>query len=143
LRARQRSFRVPARTLERLDDRARATGESANALASRLLDQALRTDEHPLIFFRQGAAGGHRPALAGTRLYVFQVLQTLRASGNDVSDAARYLGISDQQVHACVDYYADFQDEVDREMAEEAEVAARERERARRRQDVLREAAPR
>ncbi len=126
-----------------LDDRARATGESGNALASRLLDQALRTDEHPLIFFRQGAAGGHMPAVAGTRLYVFQVLQTLRASGNDVSEAARYLGIPEQQVRACVDYYADFQDEVDREMAEEAEVAARERERSRRRQDVLGEAAAR
>ena len=126
-----------------LEERALATGESRNALASRLLDQALRTDEHPLVFFREGAAGGHSPALVGTRLYIFQVLETLRASGNDVVEAARYLGISEQQVRACVDYYADFKEEVDQEWADEAEVAARERERARRRQDVLGEAAAR
>ncbi len=119
------------------------TGESRNALAARLLDQGLRTDEHPLIVFRQGAAGRHSPAVAGTRLYVFQVLQTLWASEHDIGEAARYLGISDQQVRAGVDYYADFKDEVDTEMAEEADFAARERERAGRRREVLGEAAAR
>lgn len=140
---RQRSFRFPPRTLDMLTERAEASGESGNSLALRLLNEALHTDDHPLIHFRGGAAGDRSPALVGTRLYVLQAIQTLRASGNDVPEAARYFGISERQVHACVDYYADFKEEIDAEIAEQAEVARRERERWRRRQEALGEAPAR
>ncbi len=123
-------------TLDRLDRRARELGESRNGLAQRLLDEGPRLEQHPLIWFREGAAGLRRPALVGTRLYLWQVLDTLRTS-HDVADAASYLGLSEAQVRAAVAYYADFGDEVDADAAQEREFAERERERWERAQQVL------
>jgi uncharacterized protein (DUF433 family) len=75
----------------------------------------------PLIAFRAGASGLRCPALVGTRLYVWQVIDTLRESENSVQAAAEYLGLTEQQVRAAVDYYADFTDEVDQYRADQAE----------------------
>ncbi len=72
----------------------------------------------------------------GTRLYLWQVLDTLRAS-DDAADAASYLGLSEAQVRAAVAYYADFGEEVDADAAQEREFAERERERWERAQQVL------
>ncbi len=133
----QRSFRLAASTLELLDERADALSESRNGLAQRLLDEALHTDRHPLIRFRGASSGSRGPALVGTRLYLWQVLDTLAASDGSVADAAEYLGLSDVQVRAAVAYYADFPDEVDAERAREREFEQRERERFERAQRVL------
>src|SRR5437879_4652327 len=90
----QRSFRLSPRTIELLDAAAAAGGESRNALADRLLGEAVRLERHPLIRFRRGAAGRRQPLIVGTRLYVHQVMSTLRASRGDIDEAAAYLGIA-------------------------------------------------
>ena len=125
----QRSFRLSARTVELLDAEAEAVGESRNALADRLLGEALRVERHPLIRFHQGAAGRRQPLLAGSRLYVHQIVGTLRASDGDVDEAATYLGLTGRQVRAALDYYADFRDEIDADSAaaQRAETAERDR----------------
>jgi hypothetical protein len=64
------AFRVLPRTLEHLKRRAREAGQPQNALAERCIEEGLRMDEHPLIYFRDGAAG-RRPAVLGTRLDEF------------------------------------------------------------------------
>jgi uncharacterized protein (DUF433 family) len=133
----QRSFRISRRTLDLLDGRARELGDSRNGLAERLMTEGLHTDRHPLIYFRPGAAGFRRPAIVGTRLYVWQVLDTLSASQNSVSETAEYLGLTEQQVRAVIDYYADFAEEVDAYRAEEREIEERERDRWERAQRVL------
>lgn len=133
----QRSFRFSNATLRLLDERASELAETRNGLAQRLLDEGLRTERHPLIQFRDGAGGVRRPALAGTRLYIWHVLSTLRSSGSSVAAAAEYLDIAERQVRAAVDYYADFEDEVDAFAAEERELEQRERERLERAQRVL------
>lgn len=125
----QRSFRLSSRTLDLLDAAAAAGEESRNALADRLLGEALRLERHPLIRFHLGAAGRRQPLVVGTRLYVHQVMSTVRTSHGDVSEAAQYLGISPRLVRAAVDYYAEFSDEVDEDasVAEREERAERER----------------
>jgi uncharacterized protein (DUF433 family) len=133
----QRSFRLSSRTMRLLDDRARELSESRNSLAERLLDEGLRTERHPLIVFREGAAGLRRPALVGTRLYVWQVVDTVRESGGSVAAAAEYLGLPELHVRAAVDYYADFTEEVDQYRAEQREFERRERERWERSERVL------
>ena len=50
-------FRVPPRTLEHLRRRAREAGQPQTALAERYIEEGLRMDEHPLVSFRDGAAG--------------------------------------------------------------------------------------
>jgi uncharacterized protein (DUF433 family) len=117
----QRSFRLSKRTVELLDAAAASGRESRNALADRLLGEAVRLERHPLIRFHGGAAGRRQPLVVGSRLYVHQVMSTVRASDGDVDEAAAYLAIPVRFVRAAVDYYADFADEVD----EDADVAAR------------------
>jgi uncharacterized protein (DUF433 family) len=133
----QRSFRFSERTMRLLDQRARELSESRNSLAERLLDEGLHTERHPLIVFRTGGSGRRRPALVGTRLYVWQVVETVLASGSSVPEAAEYLGLPEHHVMAAIDYYADFKDEVDEYLAEEREFERRERERWERSQRVL------
>lgn len=133
---RQRSFRLSERTLRLLEERARETDESSNRLTQRLLDEALRTERHPLIRFRGGRAG-RRPAIVGTRLDVSEVIATLRANDNDVAETAALLRIPELHVRACVAFYADFKDEVDAWAERQREIARREEEAWRRTEEVL------
>jgi uncharacterized protein (DUF433 family) len=133
----QRSFRLATGTLRLLDERASELSESRNSLAQRLLEEGLHTDRHPLVYFREGGAGMRWPALVGTRLYVWQVLGTLRASAGSVAEAAAYLGLTERQVQAAIDYYADFSEEVDAQQARERELEQREHERSQRALRVL------
>jgi uncharacterized protein (DUF433 family) len=134
----QRSFRLSARTLELLDERAAARGLSRNALAEQLLGEAVRTDRHPLIRFREGGSGRRRPALVGTRLDVHDVIATLRGENGSVEAAADYLGIDALEVRAALAYYADFADEVDQDLEVAAALAHEERARWDRQQQALR-----
>lgn len=133
----QRSFRLSPGTMELLDDRAHELGESRNSVAERLLHEGLRTERHPLIAFRQGASGARSPAVVGTRLFVRQVIETVRESEGSTAEAADYLGVPERQVRAAVEYYADFRDEVEAQQARERELEQRERERWERSQQVL------
>ena len=134
--SRPRSFRFPEALLASLQSHARERGESANALAERYLEEGLRRDDHPLIVFREGAAG-RRAVLVGTRLDVAQVIDTFRESDNSVDTTAEYLGIPEQHVRAAVRYYADFRDEVDEWRERTHAIAEREEEAWRREQAIL------
>jgi uncharacterized protein (DUF433 family) len=133
----QRSFRLSRQTLEELDAMAGMTGESRNALADRLLGEAIRSEIHPLIRYQTGAAGRRRPLLVSTRLYVYQVIETLRASDGDVDETSDYLGLRPEQVRAALAYYADFADEVDEDAAVTRELERDERSRWERQQRAL------
>src|SRR5690349_3283253 len=121
----QRSFRLSSQTMTLLAERAEETSESRNALAERLIDEGLRVDRHPLIHFRAGASGRRRPALAGTRLEVGQVIDTLRGEDGDIAGAAEYLATPEHMIRAAVDYYADFAEEIDADRAEDHAFAER------------------
>lgn len=123
----QRSFRLSGRTAELLDAAAASTGEPIDALADRLLGEALRVECHPLIRFAVGAVGRRQPRVVGTRLDVHQVVSTVRANEVSVDATAEYLGIDSQLVRAALDYYAEFIDEVDADAAEAERVAVTER----------------
>jgi uncharacterized protein (DUF433 family) len=133
----QRSFRLSRRTLELLEAMAQTVGASRNSLADRLLGEAIRTEAHPLIRFQTGAAGRRLPLLVGTRLYVHQVVATLRASENDITATSDYLGIHPRQVRAALAYYADFAEEVDDDGAAAKRLEQEERARWERQQQVL------
>jgi uncharacterized protein (DUF433 family) len=113
----QRSFRLSRRTLDLLDRKARDAGGSRNALADRLLGEALRSEAHPLVRFHTGAAGRRQPMLVGTRLYIHQIVATLRANDGDQDETAAYFGLRPQLIKAALAYYADFADEVDEDAA--------------------------
>jgi len=105
-------LRVEALTLAGLDRLARQTGTSRNALAERYLAEGAQMDEFPQIFFRDGDLG-RRAALIGTRLDVWQVMDTVRNHDNSIDQAADYLNLPVQRVRAAVRYYAANRVEVD------------------------------
>ena len=129
------SLRLHPATVRRLVAHARRRGIPKTSIAEQYLEEAIRMADHPGIVFRDGAAG-RRAALAGHRLDVWQVVETVRGEGGDVNAAAGYFGISPGLVGAAVGYYADYRDEVDAwiesnaAMAEEAEAAWRRRQAA-------------
>ncbi|MGH3077642.1 MAG: ribbon-helix-helix protein, CopG family [Gaiellaceae bacterium] len=116
--------------------RADRIGESSNSLAARYIEEGLRMDDHPLIRFRDGAAG-RRAALAGTRLDVWQVVETLRNSESSLERTAEYLSVPPAWVQASVRYYAAYRDEVDNLAERERAAAEHEEELWRAQQAVL------
>jgi uncharacterized protein (DUF433 family) len=130
------SFRFDPITVKRLKAHATEAGAGQTALAERYIEEGIRRDEHPLIYFREGAAG-RRPALLGSRLDVANVITTIRQNGGSVVQAAEYLEVPVEQLEAAARYYGEYKDEVDA-LIERAEfVAERERERWRRQQEAL------
>lgn len=117
----QRSFRLSATTSDLLDTMSDVANESRNSLVERLLAEALRTERHPMIRFRTGAAGRREPYVVGTRLLVRQVVPLVRGEGS-VERAADALGVESHLLSAAVSYYADFPDEVEADMAWAARV---------------------
>ena len=125
------SFRFDPITVRRLKDHAADAGAGQTALAERYIDEGIRQDEHPLIYFREGAVG-RRPALLGSRLDVAEVVTTIRQNNGSVDEAASYLEVPVEQLEAVARYYGEYTDEVD-ELIERSQVASeRERERWRR-----------
>ncbi|MFA5891513.1 MAG: hypothetical protein WDA27_11290 [Actinomycetota bacterium] len=133
----QRSFRLSRRTLELLEVVAAAGGESRNALVDRLLGEAIRLERHPLVRFHPGPAGRRQPLVVGTRLYVHQIVSTVRSSHGNIEEAADYLGITPRLVRAAVEYYAEFTEEIDEDAAFAAKVEQDERSRWERQQRAL------
>jgi len=120
----QVAFRVHPRTLAHLKRRVRETGRSQTDLAERYLEEGLRLDEHPLIVFRDGAAG-RRPGLGGSRLDVWQLVETVKQNGS-VEEAAAYLELPVEKVQAAMRYYADYTDEIDEWIERARTLAERE-----------------
>lgn len=131
----QVAFRVRPETLDHLKRRVQETGFSQTELAERYLEEGLRMDEHPSLVFRDGAAG-RRPGLAGSRLDVWQVVETVQQNGS-VKGAADYLELPVEKVLASMRYYADYTEEIDKWAAQANALAEREQASWRRQQDLV------
>jgi len=120
------TLRLNPDTIRRLIRQSELSGQPKSVLAERYLEEGLRMAEHPGIVFRDGPAG-RRPGLAGHRLDVWEIVETVQNEGGDARAAAAYLDIVPGLVTAALDYYLDYQDEIDswiernRRMAEDAE----------------------
>ena len=118
------SLRVEEPTIDDLDRLARQRGLSRNELAERYFAEGVRRDEFPQIYFRAGTLG-RRAALLGSRLDVWQVVETVRNHGNSPEQAADYLGLSPERVHAALRYAAAHRDEIEDVAGRETEAAER------------------
>jgi len=121
------SFRFDTGTVERLRERSAEVGSAQGVLAERYIEEGLRMDDHPGLYFRDGGSG-RRPALVGTRLDIAQVVETLRQNDGSVDETADYLDLSPAQVETAVRYYAEYRGEVDDWIAQSRAIAERERE---------------
>ncbi|MGH2946626.1 MAG: hypothetical protein ACRDPC_10290 [Solirubrobacteraceae bacterium] len=130
------SLRVPPPMLRRLDRRALIAGTRKGALAERYVEEGLRMDDHPGVHFVDGPMG-RRPALIGTGLDVWEVVETVEHNDGDPEAAAAYLRISRRIVDVALAYYGEYRDEIDLWIERVRELAALEEARWERAQDAL------
>lgn len=130
------TLRVTEAAVTDLDRAAARRGLSRSELAERYLIEGVAQDEFPQIAFRDGALG-RRAVLLGTRLDVWQVLETVRNHGNSAERAAEYLDLPAERVRMAVRYAAAHRAEVEEIAAREAETAARAEALWRAEQDLL------
>lgn len=83
-------------------------------------------NEHPLICFREGAAG-RRPALVGSRLDVADAITTIRQNDGSVKEAASYLQVPVELIEAAACYYGQHPEDVDAQIERTRLAAKRER----------------
>lgn len=130
------SFRFDPITVKRLKEHAAEAGSGQTALAERYIDEGIRQDEHPFIYFREGAAG-RRPALLGSRLDITDAVTTIRQNNGSIEEAAEYLEVPIEQLEAAARYYGEYKDEVDESIERSRLVAERERKRWQRGHEAL------
>lgn len=128
------TLRIPGETQRRLNERATGVDTPPRTLAQRYLEEGLRMDECPGIFFADGPAG-RRARLFGTGADVWEVIATVKDNDGDEKAASDYLDLPVSMVRSAVAYYAAFPDEIDaliernraeNERAQAAWLAARE-----------------
>jgi hypothetical protein len=123
----------------RLRTEAARAGTSASALAERLIDEGLRLRRHPMIAFRDGPAGRRAGLINGPE--VWEVVTTVVGSDlppeQRLQRTAELLNLTSGQVHAAMDYYAEFTDEIDAWTAANREEADRSRRLWERHQQLL------
>jgi hypothetical protein len=111
-------------------------GLSASAATNLLVDEALRSQEHPLVVFRDGPAGRRARLLGGPDVWeVVRAVRSSRAAEPDLSPdevvalVSETSGVAEHLVRAAVDYWADYPRDVDvwADRAERESAAAEER----------------
>ncbi|MGH9047483.1 MAG: ribbon-helix-helix protein, CopG family [Acidimicrobiales bacterium] len=120
---------------EHLKAEAGARHMSSSALAEELIEEGLRTRRHPLIVFRDGPSGRRAGLIGGPDIW--EIIGGLVGGDVPAEDrierAVNVSGLTPSHVSAALDYYADFNDEIDGEIAanlaaaDEAEAAWRRR----------------
>lgn len=105
-------MRPSKETLERLRERARLLREKPTTLAERYLEEGVLMDEHPGIHFVDGAMG-RRPAVAGTGLDVWEIIEVAKANRRSVLETAAYLEIDPRVVESALRYYGANREEIE------------------------------
>ena len=121
------SIRFDAALLERLRRRAGLQDSTPSGLAQRLVDEGLRSQEHPGIVFRDGPSGRRATLVGGPD--VWEVISAVRAvhakdERRAIAAVAAEMTLSQAQVQLALDYYGSFPDEIDAQIAENERAAA-------------------
>ena len=127
------------RVAERLKTDADVRATPTSALAEELIDEGLRTRRHPLVSFRDGAAGRRVARIGGSDIW--EVVGGIVGGDVPVTERVRraieLFGLTNAQVDAVPGDSAEFADEVDDEIAANERVAKEAEALLRRRQDLL------
>jgi hypothetical protein len=117
-------------------------GLSASSATNLLVDEALRSQDHPLVVFRDGPAGRRARLVGGPDVWeVVRAVRSAREAERELSPeqvvalVAETSGVAEHLVRAAVDYWADYPHDVDAwvDRAERESKAAEERWRRERR----------
>lgn len=99
-------------------------GMSLSSAANRLVDEALRTSEHPGITFRPGPTGRRAGTAGGPDVWeLIRAVRSARGAEPDLADeellslVAENTGAPLRLVRTAVTYWASYPDEIDAEVA--------------------------
>lgn len=132
---RQRSFKLSEKNLRLLEDGALLAASLPAGLPNASWTKGYASSAIPDLLPR-----GRGRSPAGPHGYPFRRLASRRdraPNSGDTSAAADFLAVSERQVSASLDYYADLKPEVDAWAHRQREIAAVEQEAFRRRQAAL------
>jgi hypothetical protein len=111
-------------------------GLSASSATNLLVGEALRSQDHPLVVFRDGPAGRRARLIGGPDVWeVVGAVRSARAAEPELTPdeviglVAETSGVAEHLVRAAVDYWADYPEDVDAwvDRAERESAAAEER----------------
>jgi uncharacterized protein (DUF433 family) len=111
------------------------SGEPRTTLAERYLAEGLLMDEIPGVHFVDGAMG-RRPALMGSGLDVWEVIEAVKDSGS-AAEAAAYLEVEPRLVELALRYYGANRKEIDDWIARVRELSELEEARWRAAQEAI------
>jgi hypothetical protein len=116
------SLRMDEDARDELITHAKRLEINASKLVNRYVKEGLRMDKHPAIGFKTTPQGRRAAVLAARPgIQVIDVLGTFKAESQDAGKTARYLHISEDEVQAVLRYYAEYRDELDRDLKEHLE----------------------
>lgn len=115
-----RGIRLPRALDEAVLAEAERRGRTFSALATELLDEALKQRRAPGVSFVDGATG-RRAVVAGSGIDVWEVVRTWKDADEDLAATlGAYPGLSEAQVRAALGYYVHFSAEVDARLERES-----------------------
>lgn len=117
------SVRFPSGLAERLRRRSARKAEPTSGYVVRLVDEGMRMEDHPGIVFRDGPAGRRAGLVSGPD--VWEVIIAVKDFGRlgearALKKTAAWLGLTPSQVRTAEAYYAEYPEEVDARIAENA-----------------------
>ena len=109
------SFRLPENLLERVDAEAAATGISATALVTSLLDEGLKSRRFPGVVYRSGPAGRRAALASGPDVWeiVRAVRRTPGKGERRLQRVAEETGLGPDQVRLAINFYSAYPEEID------------------------------
>ena len=139
------SIRFDPEVLRRLNAYVNAhPGTTLSSAGNRLIDEALRSQEHPLVVFRDGPAGRRARLVGGPDVWqIVQAVHSARRAEPALSSAelvgivSETSGVPEGLVRAAIAYWADYPAEVDALVARADEEEERARRRWEREQGLL------
>jgi len=129
--------RIEAETVKALRRRSAESGEPMARLAQRYIDEGIRTERHPGVFFRTGPAGRRAVLVGGPDVWeVIVAVVGAPERGEALIEAiAERVGVPPERVRIATRYYSEYPEEIDQWIAmveEEAEQLEKAFERERR-----------
>jgi hypothetical protein len=130
------AVRIETETLQRLRTRSAQSGEPIARLAQRYIDEGMRLERHPGIFFRTGPAGRRAVLVGGPDVWevIVAVIGAEERGEALIQATAERVGIPPERVRVAIGYYAAYPEEIDQRIeANEQAAIEHERELANRR----------
>ena len=112
----QKSIRLPAETLKKIEQIVKETGRDFSTITKDLLVDAIKIRRCPGILFAEGTSG-RRARVAGTGIEVREIIAAYQSVKKDLKRLKKaYHWLSREQLRVALGYYSAYPWEIDRQI---------------------------